>query len=65
MKYLMFNLFSYLRHTSSQVVCEPSSTMTTSKSVTVCRVMLSSSSSTSSGRLNTGMIKEYFIRVEG
>lgn len=33
-------------------------------SLTVCRVRLSSSSSTSSGRLNTGTMMEYFIRYQ-
>ena len=41
----------YFSTTSLQGTLEPSSTTTTSKSLTVCRVRLSSSSSTSSGRL--------------
>ena len=42
---------------------EPSSTTTTSMSVKVCQVRLCKSSSTSSGRLNTGIINEYFIAL--
>ena len=52
---------AYLSQTSLQVFVEPSSTTTTSKSFSSCRVRLSISSSTSSGRLNTGIINEYNI----
>jgi len=56
-------MLAYFSQTSLHVFVEPSSTIITSKSLTVCRVRLSSNSSTSSGRLKTGTITEYLILI--
>ena len=53
-------MLAYLSQTSLQVFSDPSSIISTSKSFSVWEHRLSSNSSTSSGRLNTGTIIEYF-----
>ena len=54
-------VLEYFLTMSSHGTLEPSSTTITSKPFTVCAARLASSSSTSSGRLYTGITIEYFI----